>query len=115
MSATPTAGELLVALEANSERLAAASIDDLKVLDQLVAERARLLKVWEDVETSAAGPWAVDRLRRVWEAGAQAEHRLRLARAYAAAELARWQGLHQVQEAMWAGLDGAEPNCNVRG
>jgi hypothetical protein len=115
VSATPTAGELLVALEANSERLAAASIDDLKALDQLVAERARLLKLWEHLETGTADPRAVDRLRRIWEAGAQAEHKLRLARAYAAAELARWQGLHQVHEAMWAGLDGAEPDCDLRG
>lgn len=107
---------LLAALRQNAAQLSAASVEDLSQLETLLIERGGLLSQWESLRASDKTNEEHARiLAEVIESGRIAEHRIRLARAFAAAELKRLSEFSRAQRAFGEGLPTTAPDYDIKG
>jgi hypothetical protein len=107
---------LLDALRRNARQLATASTEDLSQLEPILTERAELLSQWESLPASQRTNEPHARLlAELVQAGQIAEHRVRLARALAAAELGRLSEVSRAQRAFGEGLPHTAPGYEVKG
>jgi|FLYL01.1.fsa_nt_gi hypothetical protein len=111
-----TAASLLDALRRNLRQLSTASTEDLSLLEPILIERSELLSQWESLPASHRTNQEHARLlTELIQAGKIAEHRIRLARAFTAAELGRLSELGRAQRAFREGLPDTAPGCQLKG